>query len=90
MALVSEADLLYLQKNGLSLDTLHQEDLEAWFDHLALVFDKTGRGYFVDHFHAQPDLESILVIKHIETGLILSTMRIFDQHITLGVRQNVF
>lgn len=88
MALVSEADLLHLEKHGLTLDTLHQEDLEAWFDHLASVFDKTGRGYFVDHFYAQPDFGSILVIKEVESGLILSTMRIFDQRITIGVWKN--
>jgi GNAT superfamily N-acetyltransferase len=81
---VCSEDRKLLEEYGLVLERLQPSDLERWFDHLALVFDKTGRGYFVDHFNAEPDLDSILVIKSPIKNSILSTMRIFDQQIVVG------
>ena len=86
MELVCSEDRKLLEEYGLVLERLQPSDLERWFDHLALVFDKTGRGYFVDHFNAEPDLDSILVIKSPINNSILSTMRIFDQQIVVGVQ----
>lgn len=86
MELLSKSDEQALQSLGLVLERLHKNDLEAWFDHVAEVFASTGRGYFMDHYEAEPNLSSILVVKHPSTNVILSTMRYFDQRITLGVR----
>lgn len=87
MELVSPSDQQALQSLGLVLERLNPDDLEAWFDHVAEVFSKTGRGYFVDHFEAEPNFQSILVIKDPKSKAILSTMRIFDQQIMLRVRE---
>lgn len=86
MELVSASDKVTLDSLGLVLERLQLTDLDAWFDHVAEVFDKTGRGYFVDHYAAEPTLEAILVIKNTVNNTILSTMRLFDQKIVLGVR----
>ena len=86
MELVSSSDQKALEALGLTLERLSSADLDAWFDHVAAVFSKTGRGYFVDHFEAEPTLDSILVIKDPKSNAILSTMRLFDQKIVLGVR----
>jgi hypothetical protein len=53
---------------------------------VAQAFPLTGRGYFVDHFKCVPDLSSILVIKTVDNGRIVSTMRLFEHKIVLGVR----
>jgi len=86
MELVTEADEKVLESLGAKVERLEECDLERWFDHVAMVFEQTGRGYFVDHYVAQPVLRFILVIKSNETNLILSTMRIFEHQIILGVR----
>lgn len=89
MDLVSSTDLKLLESVGATIEQLKEDDLEEWFDHVALVFSKTGRGYFVDHYNAQPTLKYILVAKSAETGHIISTMRIFEHHIVIGVRTPV-
>jgi hypothetical protein len=38
----------------MSLGTLSENELEAWFDHLAAVFETTGREYFVRHWINDP------------------------------------
>lgn len=90
MDLITDTDLKLLESLGAKIERLEEGDLEPWFDHVAMVFDKTGRGYFVDHYLAQPVLKFILVIKKAESKNILSTMRIFEHQIVLGVRTEAF
>lgn len=85
MELVCKSDAKTLETHGLLLERLNESDLELWFDHVAEVFATTGRGYFIDHYLAQPDLNDILVIKHAQTKQILSTCRFFRQHVILAV-----
>lgn len=46
--------------DNITITTLKEEDLESWFDHLDLVFEKTPRQYFVNHWLNDPrsDLKS--------------------------------
>lgn len=86
MDLVSAEDKTKLDSLGLTVDHLQPQELDAWLDHVALVFENTGRGYFEDHFRCKPDYASVLVVKTLSTNVIVSTMRIFDHQITYGVR----
>lgn len=76
--------------------SLHESELEAWFDHCTYVFAKGEYNerlhqYFQNHFYNDPwrDLEDILVA--VEGGEIVSTVRLFTrrmylfgQEVTLG------
>lgn len=39
----------------MEVTTLESKELEEWFDHLALVFESTGRPYFVRHWNNDPN-----------------------------------
>lgn len=68
----------------LELRSLKSIELESWFDHCALVFYKTPRDYFVNHFYNDPwkDINSIFVA--VENGKILSTLKVFKREIYLN------
>lgn len=68
--------------------TLLPWELEAWFDHCALVFDQhhdldASRQHFVNHWYNDPwrDRHGIFVAVH--SGEIVSTVRVFHRRIYL-------
>lgn len=75
--------------------SITEADLERWYDHVGLVFAKTGRQYFVDHYRNDPwaFLEGVLIAEDPDTldehGLptIASTVRVFSRRMYLRGRQ---
>lgn len=65
--------------------TLRLDELDKWFDHLAVVFDTTPRTYFVNHWESDPfrKIEGIQVAIDQSTGKIASTLRVFQREIFL-------
>ena len=68
---------------------LKASEMDAWFDHCALVFNQhndleASRQYFMNHWYNDPwrKLRGILVA--VEAGEILSTVRVFHRRIYLG------
>ncbi|PRP81414.1 GCN5-like N-acetyltransferase [Planoprotostelium fungivorum] len=58
-----------------------EDQLEAWFDHLDIVFEKTPRQYFVNHWLGDPDrsVKDVWVVMDNATQppTIASTVRLF-------------
>ncbi len=69
--------------------TLLSSELEAWFDHCALVFNQyqdldATRQYFMNHWHNDPWRDRHAIFVAVDSGEIVSTVRVFDRRIYLA------
>jgi predicted N-acetyltransferase YhbS len=64
--------------------TLHESELEAWFDHCATVFTSTPRQYFVNHWRNDPhkSLDGIFVA--VDGSKIAATVRVFHRELWIN------
>ncbi|NLY30215.1 MAG: GNAT family N-acetyltransferase [Firmicutes bacterium] len=68
---------------------LKASEMDAWFDHCALVFDQhndleASRQYFMNHWYNDPWRERHGILVAVEDGEILSTVRVFHRRIYLA------
>lgn len=69
--------------------TLLPWELEAWFDHCALVFDQchdldASRQYFMNHWYNDPWRDRHAIFVAVDSGEIASTVRVFHRRIYLN------
>lgn len=72
--------------------TLLPWELDAWFDHCALVFDQyhdldASRQYFMNHWHNDPWRDRHAIFVAVDSGEIASTVRVFHRRIYLNGRE---
>ncbi|NMB12077.1 MAG: GNAT family N-acetyltransferase [Firmicutes bacterium] len=69
--------------------TLLPSELEAWFDHCALVFNHyqdldASRQYFMNHWYNDPWCDRHAIFVAVDAGEIASTVRVFHRRIYLA------
>jgi predicted N-acetyltransferase YhbS len=66
---------------------LRESELPAWFDHLAIVFARVGREYFMNHWYQDPWASLSGIDVAMQQGEIASTVRTFTRTVHMGGAQ---
>jgi predicted N-acetyltransferase YhbS len=66
---------------------LREEELPAWFDHLATVFAHVGREYFMNHWYQDPWANLAGIEVAVRQGEIAATVRTFQRAVHMGCAQ---